>query len=117
MIAFCLLTFLCCYPLLISHEVTIYVNAGDNDPPVAKDDSESTMEDMPVTIPVLSNDSDTDGDALTVTDATDPPHGVVTNNNNGTITYTPDPNFNGVDSFVYIISDGNGGTDTAVGEC
>ena len=34
-------------------------------------------------------------------------------NADGTVTYTPDPDFHGIDSFTYTVSDGNGGTDTA----
>ena len=92
--------------------VTITVNPI-NDPPVAVDDADTTDEDTPVTVDVLDNDSDVDGDTLTVTNATDPANGSVVINADGTITYTPDPDFNGIDSFDYTISDGNGGTDTA----
>ncbi len=92
--------------------VTVTV-APRNDPPVAVDDATSTNEDTPVTIPLLSNDSDLDGDPLTVTTATSP-DGTVVINANGTVTFTPNPNFNGVATINYTISDGNGGTDTAI---
>ena len=95
------------------------MNAAGNDPPVAANDSESTDEDTPVTIVVLSNDSDIDGDILTTTDVlsgSGPSNGVVLLNANGTIEYTPNANFNGQDSFVHSISDGKGGMDTATGE-
>src|SRR4051794_17309141 len=62
---------------------------------------------------VLANDVDVDGDVLTVTAASDPPHGTVTVNPNGSLSYVPDPNYNGPDSFTYTISDGHGGTDAA----
>ncbi|MCK0129260.1 Ig-like domain-containing protein [Erythrobacter sp. F6033] len=91
--------------------VTVTVDPA-NDPPVAVDDSATTDEDAPVTIPLLGNDSDVDGDTLTVTDAT-APNGSVTINADGTVTYTPDPDFNGTDTITYTIDDGNGGTDTA----
>ncbi|MGB5381143.1 MAG: tandem-95 repeat protein, partial [Acidimicrobiia bacterium] len=84
-----------------------------NDDPVAVDDSDSTDEDTPVTVSVLANDSDVDGDALAVTGTTDPSNGSIVDHGDGTVTYTPDPNFHGIDSFTYTISDGNGGTDTA----
>ncbi|MDW8239500.1 MAG: tandem-95 repeat protein [Acidobacteriota bacterium] len=84
-----------------------------NDPPDAVNDNASTNEDTPVTINVLSNDTDVDGNPLSVTGASDPPRGSVTINGNGTITYTPDANLCGQDSFTYTISDGRGGTDTA----
>ncbi|SFR48576.1 cadherin-like domain-containing protein [Litoreibacter janthinus] len=83
-----------------------------NDDPVANDDTASTDEDAPVTIDVLGNDTDVDGDDLTVTEATSPDGDVVINAN-GTITFTPDPDFNGDTTITYTVSDGNGGTDTA----
>ena len=91
--------------------VTVTV-AAVNDPPVAVNDSASTSEDTPVTVAVLPNDSDIDGDSLTVT-AASAAHGTVTINPDGTITYTPATNFNGVDTITYTISDGHGGTSTA----
>ena len=83
-----------------------------NDPPVAVNDTASTNEDTPVTIAVLANDTDLDGDPLTVTAAT-ALNGTVVRNANGTITYTPNANFNGTDTITYTISDGRGGTSTA----
>ena len=84
-----------------------------NDAPDAVNDSATTNEDTPVTIPVLSNDTDVDGDALSVSSVTQPTHGTVVINNDGTVTYTPAANYHGPDSFTYTISDGKGGTDTA----
>lgn len=86
---------------------------GANTPPAAADDSVTTSEDTPVTLNVLTNDSDADGNALSVTSVTAPSNGSVTFNANGTVTYTPDANWSGTASFTYQISDGNGGTDTA----
>jgi uncharacterized repeat protein (TIGR01451 family) len=83
-----------------------------NDPPVAEDDIADTEEDTPVTIDVLANDSDIDGGTLTVSEVTQGANGLVTNNG-GDVTYTPNADFNGSDSFTYTVSDGNGGTDTA----
>ncbi|NIN12284.1 MAG: tandem-95 repeat protein, partial [Gemmatimonadales bacterium] len=91
--------------------VTITVSAV-NDPPVAMGDSASTSQDTPVTISVLANDSDVDGDPLTVTSATDPPKGSASVNGDYSITYAPDAGFFGTDSFDYSVSDGKGGTDT-----
>ncbi len=91
--------------------VTVTVGA-QNDPPVALDDAATTNEDTPVTIAVLGNDSDLDGNPLTVVSAT-APNGTVTINPDGTVTYTPNANFNGVDTITYTISDGNGGFATA----
>lgn len=84
-----------------------------NQPPDARDDTASTEKNTPKVINVLANDSDPDGNPLTVTGATDPPNGSVVINPDQTITYTPDANFVGTDSFQYTISDGNGGADTA----
>ncbi len=84
-----------------------------NDPPDALDDSPTTNEDTSVNIDVLANDSDVDGDALTVTGASNPLNGAVTVNPDNSVIYTPDANFNGSDSFTYTINDGNGGSDTA----
>jgi len=105
-----------CFPFLPPFTVTVNVVAT-NDVPVANDDSTSTVEDTPVTVSVLSNDSDPDGHALSILAIiTDPSNGDVIVNPDGTIKYTPDSNFFGQDTFVYKISDGNGGTDTATGK-
>jgi VCBS repeat-containing protein len=84
-----------------------------NDPPVASDDAATTDEDTAVTVDVLANDSDVDGDSLAVSSVTIPAHGAVVINPSSTVTYTPDQNYNGTDSFVYTVDDGNGGSDTA----
>jgi uncharacterized repeat protein (TIGR01451 family) len=83
-----------------------------NDPPIAVDDNATTPADTPVTIDVLNNDSDPDGDTLTVASVTQGAHGSVINNG-GDVTYTLATGFTGTDSFTYTISDGKGGTDTA----
>jgi hypothetical protein len=87
-------------------------NCVTNRNPVAVDDTATTVNGFPVTINVLANDSDPDGDPLTVTGVTDPPNGTAVNNGDGTVTYTPDCGFFGIDTFDYTISDGQGGTDT-----
>jgi uncharacterized repeat protein (TIGR01451 family) len=97
---------------LYYEKVFIITITNGNDPPVALDDSDTTPADTAVTIDVLYNDSDPDGDALTVSSVTQGAHGSVTNNGND-VTYTPEPGFSGTDSFTYTVSDGNGGTDTA----
>ncbi len=83
-----------------------------NAAPNANDDTATTNEDQSITIPVLANDSDPDGDPLTVTEATSP-DGDVTINPNGTITFTPDPDFNGTTSITYTVADPDGLEDTA----
>ncbi len=95
--------------------VTITV-ASVNDPPVATDDAYSTNEDTELTVAapgVLGNDSDSDGDALTVSAHTEPSHGTLTQNSDGSLTYMPNANYNGSDGYQYTVSDGKGGTDTA----
>ena len=61
---------------------------------------------------MLANDTDPDGDTLTVASVTQPANGSVLNNGSN-VTYTPDGNFHDTDTFTYTASDGNGGTDTA----
>ncbi|UOG93249.1 MAG: Ig-like domain-containing protein [Candidatus Thiothrix sulfatifontis] len=95
--------------------VTITVNPV-NDNPVAVNDSATTAEDVVLHgSTILINDSDVDGNTLTATTTpvTLPVHGILALNSNGTYTYTPEQNYNGTDSFVYAITDGNGGTATA----
>ena len=82
-----------------------------NDAPVAADDSATTNEDAPVTVDLLANDSDTDGalDPNTVVVTTSPAHGsVVVDPLTGQATYTPDPNYNGPDTFTYQVCDTDG---------
>ena len=83
-----------------------------NEAPDAGDDTATTDEDTPVTIDVLANDSDPDGDPLEVTEATSP-DGEVVINPDGTITFTPDENFNGPTTIDYAVTDPDGNTDTA----
>lgn len=96
--------------------VTIIVNPV-NDTPTAVDDSATTNEDTPVTIAVLQNDSDVDGDAifLHAFDQASQQGGKLERDDNGTpfiqsddrIIYSPPTNFSGTDSFHYIVSDGS----------
>ncbi|EIC22955.1 Ig-like domain-containing protein [Thiorhodovibrio frisius] len=80
--------------------------------PTAGDDSVKTAMDQVVTIPVLNNDIDPNGDALSVLGAGNPSNGAVVVNADNTITYTPDSGFIGEDSFVYTLEAG-GDIDTA----
>ena len=91
----------------------VTVTVADNTDPVAVDDEASTDEDTPVTIDVLGNDTDPEGDPLVIEGTPTAENGTVTVNADGTLEYTPNPDFNGDDTITYEISDGNGGTDTA----
>ena len=83
-----------------------------NDNPVANDDSATTEEDVAVTINLVANDTDIDGDSLSIESVGTASNGSVVNNGNGTVTYTPNAGFFGSDSFTYVVSDGSA-TDTA----
>ena len=85
-----------------------------NDPPVAVADTVTTPEDTAVTVLVLTNDSDADGDTLTIASVTQPAHGAAAiDAGDTTLTYTPNADFWGLDSFTYALSDGQSGLDTA----
>ena len=92
-------------------QVRITVRAA-NRPPVAVDDTATTDPVTPVAVPVLANDSDPDGDPLTVTAVGRAGHGTVAVAGSSVV-YTPDPGFSGIDRFIYTVADGNGGTATA----
>ena len=78
-----------------------------NNPPVAMDDMVTTEQDTSVTIDVLANDEDADGEQLTVTDAGPADYGTVSVAANGaTVTYTPNTGYTGEDTFEYTVSDG-----------
>ena len=72
-------------------------------PPTAQNDFATTAQRTAVTINVLANDTDPDGDQLTITAVGSAAHGMVTNNGDGTLTYVPAGNFKGTDTFVYTI--------------
>ncbi|WP_220750655.1 MULTISPECIES: tandem-95 repeat protein, partial [Jannaschia] len=84
-----------------------------NDDPDATNDSVTVDEDESVTIDVLANDTDADSDTLTIVSFEQGGNGSVSQNTDGTLTYTPNADYNGSDSFTYTVDDGNGGTDTA----
>ena len=71
--------------------------------PTANNDTAVTFEATAVTINVLANDVDPDGDQLTVTSVGPAAHGTVINNGNGTVTYTPAVGYIGFDTFTYTI--------------
>lgn len=91
--------------------VSLTINAV-NDSCAAADDAATTAEDNPVAIDVLANDTDADGDALAVASTTQGAHGSVSIGDGGILTYTPDSDYNGEDSFIYVVTDGHGGSGT-----
>ncbi|MDO6512239.1 cadherin-like domain-containing protein, partial [Celeribacter halophilus] len=66
-----------------------------------------------VTVNVMENDADADGDDLTIDQHTQPNNGTVTENDDGTLSYTANDGFVGTDSFTYTVTDGQGGESTA----
>src|SRR5689334_17450974 len=102
-------------PLLWSVFATVVAlaSAEANEPPVAVDDSFHARGPQSLLSPV-QNDSDPDGDALTITSLTQPAHGKVSlDANTNLVWYEPGPDFAGQDSFAYQISDPSGATATA----
>ncbi|MGD0795108.1 MAG: cadherin-like domain-containing protein, partial [Dehalococcoidales bacterium] len=95
--------------------VTITITAV-NYPPVAVNDAYTTNENIALTVAapgVLANDTDPDGDNITAVKVTDPAHGTLTLNSNGSFTYTPAAYYNGTDSFTYKANDGQANSNTA----
>lgn len=88
--------------------VTIAV-ANVNDVPVAADGAYSTPEDIAITGRRLPSASDADGDSVTYALDTNAAHGTVMVFTSGVFLYFPQANYYGLDSFLFSISDGNGG--------
>ena len=94
---------------------TVTVTVNDEGAPEAVDDSATTDEDTAVDIAILSNDQMIDGAELVADSVSDPANGSVVVNADGTVTYTPDQDFSGTDTFTYTIRDEDGETSTANG--
>ena len=99
----------------VARTFTIQVT-GQPDSPAAVDDALSVNEDelAGVTFDVLANDSDPDGDTVSLGsfDGSTIANGVLTNTGGGSFTYVPDPAFFGSETFTYTAADGNGGVDS-----
>lgn len=90
--------------------VVLTVTSFFNQPPVVLGENAVTDEETPVSLNVLLNDSDPDGDPLTIGSIFPGPNGAVTRSGDSLLTYTPAENFFGQDSFHYEVIDGFGGS-------
>jgi len=91
---------------------TVTINVT-NSTPLAENDQAYSAADQTITVFVLNNDTDADGDLLTIVEATQPANGSVTFTDYD-VTYTPNPGFaSGSDSFQYTVEDPAGFSDTA----
>ncbi|MEO8451735.1 MAG: Ig-like domain-containing protein, partial [Gemmatimonadota bacterium] len=85
-----------------------------NDAPTAGNDAGATTSPAAVTVSVLANDADIDGDALSVSAVTQPISGSAAIANGGqAVTYTPPTGFGGIVTFTYTVTDGHGGSANA----
>ena len=92
---------------------SLFDTAGaGNQPPIASGDTATTLEAASVLIDVLANDSDPDGDPLTIAITSGPSSGSAEVEDDQ-ILYMPEAGFTGTDAFTYAVSDGRGGTDEA----
>lgn len=91
-------------------------NPAVNQAPVATDDAVTTPSNAPITVPILTNDFDPDGDLTptSTTITTQPTNGTATISPTGQLIYTPNPTFVGTDTITYQVVDDEGATDTAV---
>lgn len=85
---------------------TLPPSTSTNHPPLAIDDAVSTSADVSVSVPVLRNDSDPDGDSLSIQNVTQPRYGSVTILADGTLRYAPGRRAKNFDSFSYTATDG-----------
>lgn len=88
--------------------------AAANRPPVAVNDTTTLKMGTSKSIMVLSNDSDPDGDPITVTSVTQPFSGTVSIGPNGSYVIFTAPGYTDLTTFTYTISDGRGGTSSAL---
>ncbi|SCA57729.1 putative Outer membrane adhesin like proteiin [Candidatus Terasakiella magnetica] len=108
----------------VANDSAIVPDMDINNDPVANADSAEVLEDNSVTFFPMGNDTDADGDELSITQvagqdivaggSVDIGDGVVTLNENGSVTFTPDGDYSGTETFEYTVSDGQGGSQTAI---
>ncbi|OHC64321.1 MAG: hypothetical protein A2040_15085, partial [Rhodocyclales bacterium GWA2_65_19] len=101
----------------VSNSTTLTLTVtGTNDAPVANDDALTATEDTPVIFTaaqLLGNDTDVDLDTLTIASVTSGVGGTAVLNGDGTVTFTPNANFNGTADFTYTATDGSLTSNTA----
>ena len=88
------------------YNLAVSLPVPPSNPPLATDDEVVTSGER-ITFDVLANDSDPDGDELTTRLVNGVSHGTLVTNNKGIFQYVPTVGYEGVDSFVYEVSDGN----------
>ena len=92
-----------------SNVATVTITVIGNSVPVAVNDTYTTSEDTPLNVAadgVLGNDTDANSDPLTAAKETDPTHGILSFNADGSFTYTPNAGWSGTDTFTYKANDG-----------
>jgi hypothetical protein len=92
-------------PGFLTDTAILTVSVGAGNPPVAQGDAAATDEDTLVTIDVLANDSDPEGQTFVLASVTTPAHGTAAIDTNRVV-YTPSPDVHGEDTFTYVVSDG-----------
>ena len=107
------------YTLVGGSIATVTITVPCDQPPVATDDSKTVAEDSPATtIDVLANDTDADGDTPVIEGKTDGAHGTVEITNAGAdLSYTPNQDFCGTDSFTYSLNGGSTATVSVTVTC
>ncbi|MGC9525526.1 MAG: cadherin-like domain-containing protein, partial [Limnospira sp.] len=99
--------------------VTVTVTEPPNTAPEAQPDRTTTQQDTAVTLAqsaLLGNDTDPEGDPLTLTEVGNPSNGNVELDADGNVIFTPDPGFTGIGTFEYTITDPSGNTSTTTVE-
>ncbi len=99
---------------LCDTSLAIFIINPVPDTPMALPDTVILNEDASIVIQVQSNDSDADGDPLTTSIVIDAMHGSTNIINGDSISYSPDQDYNGLDTIVYQVCDGGGLCDTTI---
>lgn len=99
--------------ITVTPETTDPPDSEPNSPPIGVDDAFEVVEGTTLNVAapgLLANDSDPDGDPISVPSASTPANGAFSGQQVGSFQYTPDPGFTGVDSFRYAVEDDHGNT-------